>query len=84
MIDVSTLIIDIFDTLMDSKLPESELSDVMTQILLSMESNGVIDSNTPELSECENVHPKLTEAIENLLDTSDYDDDAYIDEDEDD
>jgi hypothetical protein len=83
MIDVSTLVIDIFDTLMESKLPESELSDVMTQILLSMESNGVIDSNTSELSECENVHPKLTEAIENFLDASEYDDD-YDDEDEED
>jgi hypothetical protein len=81
MINLSGLVIDIFDTLRESKLPELELSEVMTEILLSLEENGVIDENESELSECENIHPKLSAAIAEYLDADDYDDD-YDDSDE--
>lgn len=80
MINLPGLVIDIFDTLRESKLPEVELSEVMTDILLSMEENGIIDGNESELSECENIHPKLSVAIAEFLDSGQYDD--YDDDDD--
>ena len=82
MINLSSLVIEIFDTLRNSKMPENELTDVMTTILFSLEENGVIDGNDSELSECENVHPKLSAAISEFMDAEEYYDDGDYDEDE--
>jgi hypothetical protein len=83
MINLSGLVIDIFDTLRESKLPEMELSEVMTDILISLEENGIIEGNESELTECEHVHPKLTAAIADFLDGGvEYDDDDDPDEDD--
>lgn len=83
MINLSSLVIEIFDTLRKSKMPENELTDVMTTILFSLEENGVIDGNDSELAECENVHPKLSAAISEFMDADEYyDDEDDYDEDE--
>lgn len=84
MINLSGLVTDIFDTLRESKLPENELTDVMTVILLSLENNGVIDDNESELSECEDIHPRLTAAIHEFIDAGEYYDDDDLDEEDED
>lgn len=58
------VVMDLFDLLSETITNKVELKEVMTETLLILDENGVLDGYASELSDCRGVNGALDDALD--------------------